>query len=373
MVISTYNALWKSNFTTSKQRLTMTQMSNLRIKSEKDVISPHQLQKEIPSTEPARLTVSKARNELVNILEGRNQRVVVMVGPCSIHDVDAALEYAGRLRKLADFVKDTTLIVMRVYFEKPRTTTGWKGLIVDPHRDGSNDFNEGLRIARKLLVTVSEMGLPIVTEFLGPIVPQFIGDLITTGTVGARTIESQTHREMASGLSMPIGYKNDTHGETKNALDAYVASCAEHTFLGIDEVGQLKLLETTGNPHGYIILRGGNGVTNYDPAKVDAVIADITKRNLKCPIVVDCSHGNSEKKAQNQDAAFKSVSRQIVAGKRQVIGMMVESNLLPGRQDYVKGRPLEYGVSITDECIGWAQTEVMIITQHLLFLNQRRA
>jgi 3-deoxy-7-phosphoheptulonate synthase len=304
----------------------------------------------------------------MDIIEGRNNRLAIMVGPCSIHNVAEAIEYGKKLRELALRVKDTMLVVMRVYFEKPRTTTGWKGLITDPHLDGTDDMNSGLKMARSIMQDISEIGLPIVTEFLDPRVPRYISDLVTMGTIGARTTESQTHREMASGLSMPVGFKNSTDGTVKNALDAFVAAKSSHKFLGINMQGEQKMLTTAGNPHGCIILRGGNGHTNYDPVSVEAVVQEVAKRNLRCPIVVDCSHGNSYKQHQNQAMAFTSIIDQVVQGRKEIVGAMLESNLLPGNQKFDAGstsvRGLSPGISITDSCIGWEETESLILDAH---------
>ncbi len=338
--------------------------SGLRIAQELDVVSPRALQQEFPITSIARKCVEDGRKSLNAILSGVERRTIIMCGPCSVHSYYEALEYALLLKKLEQVVQDKILIIMRVYFEKPRTTIGWKGLIVDPDLNGKEDLNRGLSLARKTLLSINGIGLPTVTEFLGPIIPRYISDLITTGTIGARTTESQTHREMASGLSMPIGFKNGTDGSVINALNACLTAKVPHSFLGIDMNGQLKVIQTTGNPDGYLVLRGGKNGTNYDKESVEKALHEIKQRNLGVRIVVDCSHENSGKKHVNQKIAFHSVLEQITSGESRLAGMMLESNLLPGRQDIHPNTPLQHGVSVTDECMGWDETESLILDAH---------
>lgn len=340
-------------------------MSDLHIESEQQVITPRAVHEKYPLTSKAQTTVQKGREEFLNILNGTSDKLALMVGPCSIHNYQSAIEYAWRLAALADNVRDHIQIIMRVYFEKPRTTVGWKGLITDPHLNGSDDLNDGLQLARKIMGEISEIGLPIVTEFLDPRVPRYISDLVTTGTIGARTTESQTHREMASGLSPSIGFKNSTDGTVRNAIDAALSARSSHKFLGINLDGVQMLYKTTGNPNGYLILRGGNGKTNFRSPSVRRVIAEMEKRGVSFPIVVDCSHGNSRKNHELQRIAFDSVLRQKLAGENHIIGMMLESNLLSGAQKFDAGKTpvtsLTYGVSITDACIGWDETEALIL------------
>ena len=339
----------------------MQRLRNRHILCEEDVVTPAQLLEEFPLSEKARLTVSDARTSIIDILNGIDNRIMIMVGPCSIHSTTEAVAYAKKLRELVSKVNDRILILMRVYFEKPRTRLGWKGLISDPDLDGTNDYNKGLRTARKLLLEVNNLGIPAVTEFLGPIVPQYISDLISTGTIGARTTESQTHREMASGLSMPVGYKNGTDGGIAVALDALVSAGGEHSFLGINMAGQSKIMRTSGNPYGYLMLRGGKGITNFDSIAVTNVLKEIEKQKLSYKIVEDCSHGNSLKDHTNQGKVFKTVINQIVVGQREIIGLMLESNLKSGRQDFIVGKKPKYGVSLTDACIGWEETQTLIL------------
>lgn len=300
------------------------------------------------------------RSDFLDIIHGQSDRVIIMAGPCSIHDTSEAMEYASKLKKLSDQVKDKIMIVMRVYFEKPRTTVGWKGLICDPNIDGSDEFASGLIVARTLMNCITNIGLPIVTEFLDPLVPEYIGDLVTTGTIGARTIESQTHRQMASGLSMPIGFKNGTSGSIDFALDAMKAAVANHTFIGINHNGQSCLISTKGNSDGYLILRGGQ-LPNYDQYTIRQVIKMMDKRNSKSSIVVDCSHGNSMKDFKRQKDVFTSVINQRIDGNKKIVGLMLESNLFEGSQPSIS-KPFKPGVSITDGCIGFDETENLILT-----------
>jgi 3-deoxy-7-phosphoheptulonate synthase len=294
------------------------------------------------------------------IMQRKDDRLLVIIGPCSIHDPAAAIEYAQRLRRVAAEVDDAVVVVMRTYFEKPRTTVGWKGLINDPHLDGSRDLPAGLELARRLLLDVNALGLPCATELLDPIVPQYIADLLAWVAIGARTTESQTHREMASGLSMPVGFKNGTDGGIKVALHAMISASHPHSFLGIDADGAVAVVETTGNPDRHIVLRGGARDANYGPAAIAAAAGLLVPEGIERPIMVDCSHDNSSKDYNRQPAVAGAVLAQVRAGDRRINGLMVESNLQPGRQDWIPERPLAYGVSITDACIGWADTETLL-------------
>ena len=300
--------------------------------------------------------VVKAREEVVDVLHGKDPRLLVVVGPCSVHDPKAALEYARRLAALAEELRDELLIVMRVYFEKPRTTTGWKGLINDPHLDGSADVNAGLRIARKLLLEVVDLGLPVGCEFLDPITPQYISDAVAWGAIGARTTESQTHRQLGSGLSMPIGFKNRTDGNVQVAVDAVRAAAASHAFAGIDDAGAPAILHTTGNPDCHIILRGGHGMPNYHVPDVEDALVTLGVAGLPERLVIDASHDNSGKDPEKQFFAAGEIADQIADGNKAIVGVMLESFLVEGRQDLVPGEKLTYGQSITDACIDWEDT-----------------
>lgn len=284
-----------------------------------------------------------------------------MIGPCSIHDEKSALEYAERLKRLSAEVAETLFIVMRVYFEKPRTTIGWKGLIYDPHLDGSDDVEAGLARAREIMLRINEMGLPAATEFLDPIVPQYLDDLVAWAAVGARTTESQTHRQMASGLSMPVGFKNSTDGSLQVALDAMLSARHPHSFLGIDSGGITSVVRTTGNPYGHLVLRGGKAGTNYDPASIAAAVQALRKAGLREGLMVDCSHANSAKVFARQEEVWNSVVDQRVQGNAALVAMMVESHLQEGNQALTADRSaLRYGVSITDACVGWETTQRMM-------------
>ena len=316
-------------------------------------------------TERANQTVVEGREAVRRILRQEDPRLLLIVGPCSIHDVDGALEYAQRLSRLREELADQLEIIMRVYFEKPRTTIGWKGLINDPHLDGSYDIEAGLKKARKLLLQITGMGLPSATEFLDPIVPQYIADLVSWAAIGARTTESQTHREMASGLSMPVGFKNATDGSLQIAIDAMTSSRAPHSFLGIDQDGVTSIIRTTGNPDGHVVLRGGRQQTNYDPESIAAAVAPLKKAALPSVLMVDCSHANSGKQHARQEEVWKSVVNQRAAGNPALIGLMVESYLKEGSQPMAKN-PTElcHGVSLTDACVGWETTERMLRHGH---------
>lgn len=335
---------------------------NLNVVSLKTIITPGKLTAEVPASTNAIETVIKGREAIRAVLRGDDKRLLTVIGPCSVHDVDAARDYASRLAKLLPQVEDRLLIVMRVYFEKPRTTVGWKGLINDPHLNGTFDMETGLRKARELLRDVSEMGLPCATELLDPIVPQYIDDLIAWAAIGARTTESQTHRQMASGLSMPVGYKNSTDGNLQIAIDALKSAASGHHFLGIDEEGRTCVVQTKGNKDGHVILRGGSGRPNYDPENVKAAADLLAKSGLPTRLMVDCSHANSNKKHENQEAVFKSVLEQRNDPNCPIVGVMVESFIEPGAQPVSADRSkLVYGKSITDACIGWDETEKFLI------------
>ena len=310
-----------------------------------------------PATEASNVTAARGREVVQRILERKDPRLLVLVGPCSIHDVKGALDYAARLNKLRQQFADRLEIVMRVYFEKPRTTIGWKGLINDPHLDNSHDIEAGLKLARRLLLDITAMGLPAGTEFLDPITPQYIADLVSWAAIGARTTESQTHREMASGLSMPVGFKNSTDGSLEVAIDAMGAATHPHSFIGIDQDGLTSIVRTTGNPIGHVVLRGGRLRTNYDADSIRQAEAKLASKHLPAVLMVDCSHANSGKQPAKQEDVWRSVITQRAAGTRSLIGMMVESYLEDGAQPFPKNpAELRYGVSITDGCIGWETT-----------------
>ena len=330
-------------------------IDDVRIKEIKELVPPSHVLREFPATERAAATSYEARQALHRILYGADDRLLVIIGPCSIHDYEAAMEYARLLKEEADRLKDDLLIVMRVYFEKPRTTVGWKGLINDPYLDNSFKINEGVRLARKLLWDINELGLPCGTEFLDMITPQYIGDLISWGAIGARTTESQVHRELASGLSAPIGFKNGTDGNVKIAIDAILAARQKHHFLSIHKNGQVATVETKGNPDCHIILRGGKS-TNYDAESVAAAAKALAAAGLEERLMIDCSHANSQKDHRRQVEVSAEIGRQVAAGEQRIVGVMVESHLVEGRQDLKPGMnlaSLNYGQSITDACISW--------------------
>ena len=328
---------------------------DLRIREIKEVIPPAQLHEELPMTDRASQTVAQARQAIQRLLRGQGNRLMVISGPCSIHDTEAARDYANRLKDLMVEWTHDLLIIMRVYFEKPRTTVGWKGLINDPGLDGSFRINDGLRIARRLLLDLAEMGVPAGTEFLDPISPQYLADLIAWGAIGARTTESQVHRELASGLSCPIGFKNATDGGLRIAIDALISARHPHHFLGVTKSGRSAILSTTGNPDCHIILRGGVR-PNYDAASVETTAGLLQQAGLESHLVIDCSHANSEKDPGRQLAVCREVARQVGAGDRRILGVMLESHLVAGRQDLIAGQPLTYGQSITDACLGWQES-----------------
>lgn len=332
-----------------------TAFENLNVLAQQTLLPPSQLHDAVPATARASQTVGRARADVVDVLQAFDRRLLVVVGPCSIHDPVAAMDYAQRLKHLADELADQLLVVMRVYFEKPRTTVGWKGLINDPRMDDSFHIEEGLHLARQLLVDLNDMGLPCGTEALDPITPQYLGDLIAWSAIGARTTESQTHREMASGLSSPVGFKNGTDGSLDVAINAMLSAAQPHTFLGINGEGQVALTQTRGNAYGHLILRGG-AQPNYDSVAVAEAEAELTKAKLPVNIVVDCSHGNSRKNHALQSLVLKDVVGQIVDGNRSIKGVMLESNLGEGNQKLGDQKDLRYGVSITDACLGWEAT-----------------
>lgn len=343
----------------------MHQTENIRVRALEPLVGPRDLKNEQPMSEEAASLVFRSRETVKRILSGDDPRLMVIVGPCSIHDEKAALEYARRLAELARRVEDRLFVVMRVYFEKPRTTVGWKGLINDPHLNDTFDISGGLRIARRILLRVAEMGLPAATEMLEPITPQYIADLITFASIGARTTESPTHRQMASGLSMPVGYKNGTDGSLQVALDAMMAARTPHAFLGIDNEGRTCVIHSQGNPWGCLILRGGRSGPNYSADCVKAASEELARHNLPVRLVVDCSHANSNKDFRRQCVVWNSVIEQRLEGNSAIAGMMVESNLCEGSQKVPADlSQLAYGVSITDPCIGWPETESLILAAH---------
>ena len=334
---------------------------DLRIKEIKELTPPSHVLREFGLTEKAAKTVYDARQEIHRVLHGADDRLVVIAGPCSIHDVKAAKEYAGRLAALRQKLARDLLIVMRVYFEKPRTTVGWKGLINDPRLDGSFSINEGLRIARQLLLDLNEMGMPVGCEFLDMITPQYIADLIAWGAIGARTTESQVHRELASGLSCPVGFKNGTNGDVKIAVDAIKAASAPHHFLSVTKGGHSAIVHTAGNEDCHIILRGGK-TPNYGAASVEATCKELAGAGLAARLMIDCSHANSQRRHEQQQEVARDIATQLAGGDGRIIGVMIESHLNPGRQDLVPGHALRYGVSITDACIGWDATMESLAT-----------
>ena len=330
---------------------------DVNVMSNTALVRPSDLEARIPLSAKAEETVLEGRWQLEAVLNGEDERFAVIVGPCSIHDQQAAVEYAERLKPLADKLSDRILIVMRVYFEKPRTTVGWKGLIYDPNLNDTYQIEDGLHRARRLLMEIAETGLYSATEFLDPIVPQYVSDLVTWAAIGARTTESQTHRQMASGLSMPVGFKNGTDGDPQTAVDALVAAGTPQAFLGIDHDGQASIVETRGNRNCHLVMRGGRSGTNFDARSIAAAADALRKANAPSPIVVDCSHGNSNKDHTRQHIAFRDVLTQRIAGNRDLMGVMLESNINAGAQKLgADPAELEYGVSITDSCIGWDET-----------------
>ena len=335
--------------------------ANLHVVETRPLVPPTVLHEDLPIDDKAALTVIDTRKKIQSILRGENTRILVIVGPCSVHDIKAAKEYANKLVSLRKRYEAKLEIVMRVYFEKPRTTIGWKGLINDPHLDGSYDINTGLRKARSLLLYLARIGIPAATELLDPVVPQYIADLISWTAIGARTTESQTHREMASGLSMPIGYKNGTDGTIKIASDAIKAASRPHHFLGINEEGKASIITTTGNPDGHLVLRGGASGTNYHLEAVQKAAQELSHAGLLNRLMVDCSHGNSNKDYRRQGEVLHSVASQLRQGSREVMGVMLESHLVEGNQKLSNDlSKLTYGQSITDACIDFSMTESLL-------------
>ena len=345
--------------------MTDTRIEDLNIVSCSRLITPEAFKQALPISEPAAESVIRGRETIKNILERKDKRLFVVTGPCSIHDPGAAVEYGNRLQELADRVKDTLYLVMRVYFEKPRSTVGWKGLINDPHMNGSFEIEEGLHIGRRLLLELAELGLPLATEALDPISPQYMQDLISWSAIGARTTESQTHREMSSGLSCAVGFKNGTDGGLAVAVNALKSVSHPHNFLGIDSEGQVSTVSTAGNKYGHIVLRGGNGKPNYDSVNIARCEQELKKAGV-CPyIMVDCSHENSQKDPARQPLVSENIVNQILDGNQSIIGLMIESNINFGNQPIPDNlADLKYGVSVTDGCIDWETTESCIMGMH---------
>lgn len=336
-------------------------LENLRVRGVTRLITPAQIKEQLPSTRAQVATVQRGREEARAILRGEDDRLLVIAGPCSIHDPESAMDYARRLAALSREVADRYLVVMRVYFEKPRTTVGWKGLINDPLMDDSCDMAHGVALARKILLDIAALGLPTGTEFLDPIIPQYTAELISWSAIGARTTESQTHREMASGLSMPVGFKNGTDGSVQVAIDAMKSSQTPHSFLGIDQDGSTSIVKTTGNPDSHVVLRGGRDGTNHEPRHVAAACETLRKNGLRSAVMVDCSHANSGKDPLRQPLVWKSIHEQRASGRREIIGAMLESNIHGGAQPLGNDRAaLQYGVSITDACMSWDLTEELL-------------
>jgi len=350
--------------------LDKTRIDDTRIKTVRPLLTPALLEEWLPATEQALALVESSRAAISKVLHGHDDRLIVVVGPCSIHDHDQALEYARQLKVQADALKDDLLIVMRVYFEKPRTTVGWKGYINDPYRDGSFNVNEGLKLARQLLLEVLELGLPAGTEFLDLLSPQFISDLVSWGAIGARTTESQSHRQLASGLSCPVGFKNGTDGGVKVACDAILAAQSSHAFMGMTKMGQSAIFETRGNQDCHVILRGGKQ-PNYSAADVQAACDILEKTGLRPQVMIDFSHANSSKQHRRQMDVSTDVAAQISAGDARITGVMIESHLNEGRQDIVEGQALAHGVSLTDACISMEQT-IPVLQQLAAAVRARR-
>lgn len=345
--------------------MTDQRVEDLNISSIEPLITPDQLKEEMPLSEKAVASIQAGRQEVRDIIDRKDHRIFLVVGPCSIHDVDAAKDYAEKLAALSEKVKDTLCLVMRVYFEKPRTTVGWKGLINDPYLNDSFKIQDGLHISRKLLIDLAEMGLPLSTEALDPISPQYLQDLIAWSAIGARTTESQTHREMASGLSSAVGFKNGTDGSLTVATNALKSVANPHRFLGISQAGQVSIVETKGNQYAHVVLRGGGGKPNYDSVNVAQCEQALEKAGLEKNIMVDCSHENSNKDPGLQPLVMENVTNQILEGNKSIIGLMIESNLKFGRQDITEDlSKMEYGLSVTDGCISWEQTEDSIMAMH---------
>ena len=335
----------------------MHRLQDIRVSNIERLTTPRSLKERLLVTKTIADTVVKGRQEVENILTGKDSRLLVIIGPCSIHDINAAMEYGRRLKDLREELKDDLCIIMRVYFEKPRTTIGWKGFINDPHLDGSFDIEHGLYYARKLLLDINALGLPAATEFLDPFTPQYVADLVSWAAIGARTIESQTHRQMASGLSMPVGFKNSTDGRIQVAIDAIRSAMHPHSFLGIDTEGHSSVITTTGNRFGHMVLRGGAEGPNYDAEKIASAENRLEAAGLSKNLLVDCSHANSRKKYDQQSEVWNSIIKQRVGGTMSILGVMIESNLFCGNQPFPDNpSDLQYGISITDACISWEET-----------------
>lgn len=345
--------------------MTQARIENVNVRSTELLITPDQLKQDIPLSDKAAATVVAGRDTVRAILDRKDPRIFIVVGPCSIHDTKAALEYAHKLKALSDEIGDTLYLVMRVYFEKPRTTVGWKGLINDPFMDDSFKIQDGLHIGRKLLLELNEMGLPCATEALDPISPQYMQDLISWSAIGARTTESQTHREMSSGLSCPVGFKNGTDGGLKVATNALLSVANPHSFLGIDQKGQVAIINTNGNPYAHVVLRGGDGKPNYDSVSVALAERELEKAKLAKNIMIDTSHANSNKDPGLQPLVLENITNQILEGNKSIVGIMLESHLKFGRQDIPKDlSQLEYGKSVTDGCLDWESTEKALREMH---------
>ena len=340
----------------------MTRTENLNIVEVMPITSPKKLKDLLPVSDSVIETVLNARNAIKSILEGEDSRLLIIVGPCSIHDPKAAIEYAERLKKLADEVSETVLVVMRVYFEKPRTTVGWKGLINDPELDGSHKINKGIELARRLLLDINALGLPCATETLDPITPQYLADLISWSAIGARTTESQTHREMASGLSMPVGFKNGTDGGLSVAINAMKSALQPHHFLGINNEGLSSAIQTSGNSNLHLVLRGGSNGPNYDALSIQKASESLASEGLPKAIMIDCNHANSGKDPSRQELVLRDAIHQIKNGDNSIVGIMIESNINGGNQPI--SASLQYGVSITDACLDWENTNRIILNAH---------
>jgi len=340
---------------------TLLHIDDVRIREIKELLTPGHVLREFPATQESAQTTFESRQAIHRILHGADDRLLVVIGPCSIHDPVAALDYARKLKEQADRLSKDLVIVMRVYFEKPRTTVGWKGLINDPNMDQSFRINDGLRLARKLLWEINELGLPAATEFLDMITPQYIADLITWGAIGARTTESQVHRELASGLSCPVGFKNGTDGNLRIAVDAIKAAQSPHHFLSVTKAGHSAIVSTSGNEDCHVILRGGKE-PNYDAASVDKACLDLAASGIAAKVMVDFSHANSRKQYKLQIDVAQDIASQLSAGDERIFGVMCESNLVEGRQDISHGKTLEYGMSVTDACIGWSDSVALLDT-----------
>ncbi|MCE0524034.1 MAG: 3-deoxy-7-phosphoheptulonate synthase [Methylacidiphilales bacterium] len=343
------------------------ELDDVRIRAVEPLFTATELKKALPVPAEVARTVAVSRAEIAGIIQGVKGRFLAILGPCSIHDPEQGLVYARRLAELQGKVEDVMLLVMRVYFEKPRTTVGWKGMITDPHLDGSDDIAAGLRQARRFLLEIGKLGLPAATEFLDPIVPQYIADLVSWAAIGARTTESQTHREMSSGLSMPVGFKNGTDGDYQSALDAMLSARSPHSFLGVSSEGAVSIIRTNGHPATHIVLRGGRKTSNCDPATMNEALEKMGKLGLKSSLLVDCSHANSSKQPLAQPQIWEDIVRFHLEREPRVVGAMLESNLETGRQDLIPGQPLKPGLSITDSCLGWTETEKLILesAEHL--------